>query len=65
MRIITPTGKICKVCNVEFMAEKQERFNKRVSTSREVAVDMRVKPTGVIQNMTEMTFQCHMCILAI
>ena len=47
MRIITPTGKICKVCNVEFMAEKQERFNKRVSTSREVAVDMSVKPTGL------------------
>ena len=47
MRIITPTGKICKVCSVEFMAEKQERFNKRVSTSREVAVDMSVKPTGL------------------
>lgn len=47
MRIITPTGKICKVCNVELMAEKQERFNNRVSTSREVAVDMSVKPTGL------------------
>lgn len=47
MRIITPTGKICKVCNVELMAEKQERFNKRVSTSREVAADMSVKPTGL------------------
>lgn len=47
MRIITPTGEICKVCNVEFMVEKQEIFNKRVCTSREIAADMSVKPTGL------------------
>lgn len=47
MRIIIPTGEICKVCNVEFMVEKQEIFNKRVCTSREVAADMSVKPTGL------------------
>ena len=47
MRIITPTGDICKVCNVEFMVEKQEIFNKKVCINREIAADMSVKPTGL------------------
>lgn len=47
MRIITPTGKICKVFSVELLAEKKEVFNGKIDVKREAAVDMSVKPTGL------------------
>ena len=47
MRIITPTGEICKVFSVELLAEKKEVFNGKIDVKREAAVDMSVKPTGL------------------
>ena len=47
MRIITPTGEICKVFSVELLAEKKEVFNGKIDVKREAAVDMGVKPTGL------------------
>ena len=47
MRIITPTGKVHKVCNAVPYAEKKEVFNGRVHVNTEVAMNMSVKPTGI------------------
>lgn len=47
MRIITPTGKVHKVCNAVPYAEKKEVFNGKTRVNSEVAVNMNVKPTGI------------------
>ena len=47
MRIITPTGKVHKVCNAVPYAEKKEVFNGRVHVNTEVAVNLGVCPTGI------------------
>lgn len=47
MRIITPTGKVHKVCNVVPYAEKKEVFNGRVHVNTEVAINLGVCPTGI------------------
>ena len=47
MRILTPTGKVHKVCNAVPYAEKKEVFNGKVHVNTEVAVNLGVCPTGI------------------
>lgn len=45
MRILTARGRLCNVMKVEPMVEKLEVFNHVIHHNREVAMDMKVKPS--------------------
>ncbi len=47
MRIISPTGKVCKVLKVEPYAEKKDIFNGKSQRITELAISLDVRPTGV------------------
>lgn len=47
MRILSPTGKLLEIFRVEPYAEKKEVFNGKVHVNTEVAVNLRVCPTGI------------------